>query len=220
MIRSPSSRAGQLLADRPDMDYLEADVRDPGAMLAHAERFFGAERPVAVGCVGGGYFLTDDQLRSLMQQLHAFCAPGCSLAISFPEVTDGSAPEAAERTMVEAARVAGIGFYYRPAARIAELVAPWRMTEVEPVEAWLDADVARRRSRSAAARRGDGCVRDSRLSASSCGVRSVRADCSGCTDVARSATLALTATTAATVASAGTCRAPVDQNRCHCGSFT
>ncbi len=45
------------------MGYLEADVRDAGAMLAHAERFFGAERPVAVGCIGVGYFLTDDQLR-------------------------------------------------------------------------------------------------------------------------------------------------------------
>jgi O-methyltransferase involved in polyketide biosynthesis len=123
------------------MGYLEADVRDAGAMLAQAERFFGAERPVAVGCIGVGYFLTDDQLRSLMQQLHTFCAPGCSMAISFPAVTDGSDPEETRKMLVEVARVAGIDFYYRTAERIAELAVPWRMIEVEPLEAWLDADV-------------------------------------------------------------------------------
>lgn len=131
----------QLLADTPDMGYLEADVRDAGAMLAQAESFFGAERPVAVGCIGVGYFLTDDQLRSLMQQLHAFCAPGCSMAISFPAATDRSDPEETGRVLVEVARVAGIDFYHRTAEQIAELAKPWRMIKAEPLEAWLGADV-------------------------------------------------------------------------------
>jgi O-methyltransferase involved in polyketide biosynthesis len=131
----------QLLAHTPDVSYLEADVRDAGQMLAQAERFFGAERPVAVGCIGVEYFLTDDQLWSLMQQLHAFCAPGSSMAISFPAGTDGLAPEDAKHALVEVARVAGIDFYYRTADQIAELAKPWRMTKAEPLEALLDVDL-------------------------------------------------------------------------------
>jgi len=131
-----------LLAHIPDMDYVEADVRDARGMLVQVERFFGAERPVAVGCIGVTYFLTDDQLRSLMQQLHAFCAPGSSIAMSFPIVTGSVDLEDAQRTFIEIGRVAGIDLYHRTAEQIAELVKPWRMTRTEPLEAWLDVDLS------------------------------------------------------------------------------
>jgi len=131
----------QLLASTPDMGYVEGDIRDAAKMLAQVESFFGTERPVAVGCIGVGYFLSDDQFRNLMQQLHGFCAPGTSMAISFPAVTGGSDPEETVRTLVEIARLAGINLYHRTAEQIGELVKPWHMITTGPLEAWLDVDV-------------------------------------------------------------------------------
>ena len=77
------AQARQSLAYSPDMAYVEVDVRDTEPLLAQAEAFFGDERVLAVGCIGIVYFLSDEEVRRLMQRLHAFCAPGSTLALSY-----------------------------------------------------------------------------------------------------------------------------------------
>ena len=42
----------QLLAYTPDMAYCQGDLRHPDVLVAEAASFFGAERVLAVGCIG------------------------------------------------------------------------------------------------------------------------------------------------------------------------
>jgi O-methyltransferase involved in polyketide biosynthesis len=123
----------QLLASSPGMAYVEADVREPDALLAQADAFFGGERVLAVGCIGVLYFLSDDVLRRLMGRLHAFCAPGSTMALSFPTLPEAAVTDEFRETIREMSTVARIDFFIRTPEQIAELVAPWRMT-AEPLE--------------------------------------------------------------------------------------
>jgi SAM-dependent methyltransferase len=128
----------QILAGVPGMDYVKADLRDPAALLAQAAPFFGDDRRLAVGCIGVAYFLSDDALAALMRQLHAFCAPGSVLALTFHEVPEGPEHEAILAALVESARLARIEFYVRTAEHVAELCAPWRTVATQRLGSWLD----------------------------------------------------------------------------------
>lgn len=120
----------QLLAYTPDMAYVEADLREASALLEAAATYFGAERLLAVGAVGMIYFLSDEHLRTLMRRLHAFCAPGSVMALSWPTVPDTPEVRAATQVLV---KQAGIDFYSRTAEQVAELIAPWRFLGAEEV---------------------------------------------------------------------------------------
>lgn len=124
-----------LLAYSSEMAYAHVDVRDPDALLAHAESYFGADRRLAVGCIGIVYFLSDDQLRTLMQRLHAFCAPGSVLALSFHEVPDVPELRAA---LLASAKLARIDFHVRTPEQIAALLGPWRGLTVQRLDGLLD----------------------------------------------------------------------------------
>ena len=129
----------QILAYTSDMAYTEADVRQPEVLLAQAETFFEGERTLAVGCIGVLYFLSDEQLRHLMKALHDFCAPGSSLALSFPAMDGGGVVTEEARVALEgAAKLARIEFFHRTPAEIAEVIKPWHMTTTVPLAGWLD----------------------------------------------------------------------------------
>lgn len=119
----------QVLAYTSDMAYAEADARDPDALLTQADEFFEGERSLAVGCIGVAYFLSDEHLHGLMKRLHAFCAPGSPLAISFPAMDDeGPLTEEVLEVFRTCSKVAKIDFFHRTAAEVAEIIKPWRMT--------------------------------------------------------------------------------------------
>jgi hypothetical protein len=70
--------------------YLQADLRDPGDVLAGAARTLDFSRPVAVMILGVlWHILDDDQARSITGRLMAAMAPGSYLAVAHPtlEVT-------------------------------------------------------------------------------------------------------------------------------------
>ena len=115
----------QLLAYTPDMAYVEVDIRNVDALLDHAASFFEEERVLAVGCIGIVYFLSDDEVRTLMRRLHAFCAPGSVMALSFHEIPPGPEGETIKETLLESAKHARINFYARTSEEMAALLAPW-----------------------------------------------------------------------------------------------
>lgn len=127
----------QVLAGSPDMAYAEVDVREPDRLTARAEAFFGDERVLAIGCIGVVYFFTDEQVRRLMTGLHAFCAPGSTLALSYGGTPGGVVEEDLAEILGELARVAGLRVYPRTPEHVAELIAPWRVTADEPFAHWL-----------------------------------------------------------------------------------
>jgi hypothetical protein len=121
----------QLLAYSPDMAFYEGDLRKPDLLVEQAAGFFGADRVLAVGCIGVVYFLNDDDLRRLMSALHAFCAPGSVMAVSFPSTPPS---EEARATIAAASEHARIAFYPRTPEHMAEMLKPWRMAPAELLE--------------------------------------------------------------------------------------
>lgn len=123
-----------LIKDKPTMRYAQADLREPEALVDIARSFFGDDRRIGVSLIGVSYFLADDELRRLAQAVHAFAAPGSVLAMSFflplPEGSLAADVFAMYKRMVTNA-------FPRLPEQVAELIAPWRITEQAALEDWL-----------------------------------------------------------------------------------
>lgn len=130
----------QILASAPGRTYAQADLRAPDTLLAEAGAFFGGERELAVGCIGVLYFLSDEEVRGLMQALHAFCAPGSTMALSFPAVSEGHITDALKEVIRELVQIARIDFFHRTPDEIVALVAPWRIDAAEQLDPPLPAE--------------------------------------------------------------------------------
>jgi hypothetical protein len=81
------THAQALLKSAPEgaCDYIDADMRDPGMILAAAAGTLDFTRPVAVMLVGVLQFAGDEaEARGIIGQLMAACAPGSFLTISNP----------------------------------------------------------------------------------------------------------------------------------------
>jgi O-methyltransferase involved in polyketide biosynthesis len=128
----------QILESTPNASYVQADLRAPEGIITEATAFFGAERKLAVGAIGILYFLSDAEIMSLMQKLHAFCAPGSVMAMSFLHVPES--PDAAPilAVMRDSQKLARIDIHARTPEQMAELIKPWRMTVHRNAEDWLD----------------------------------------------------------------------------------
>ncbi|AUX19735.1 uncharacterized protein SOCEGT47_001870 [Sorangium cellulosum] len=124
----------RLLSDRPNMRYVQADVRAPAPLLAAAAQFFGADRRIAVGCIGIVYMMNDEDARDLLQQMHAFCARGSVLALSFVALRD----PAAGGQLSDAATLARVNAYPRTLDEMTALLGPWRVQACRPLVEWLD----------------------------------------------------------------------------------
>ncbi|WP_437808588.1 SAM-dependent methyltransferase [Sorangium sp. So ce1078] len=123
----------QILADRPNMRYLQADLRDPSPLLAAAAQFFGADRRIALGCIGIIYMMDDERSRDLLRRMHAFCAPGSVLALSFIVPRGASAAQ----QLNGAAALAGVKVYPRTPEEMAALIKPWKVHDCRPLVDWL-----------------------------------------------------------------------------------
>lgn len=126
----------ELLKNEPHMRYVQADMREPGPLLAAAAQLFGDERRIAVGCIGIAYFLTDDQLRHLMKTLHDFCAPGSVMAVSYFTPPPGGG--IMEQMMGVYRQMVNTGLYMRKPDDMVELIQPWRVSEHASLDSWLD----------------------------------------------------------------------------------
>ena len=130
-------QAQQLLAYTPEMAFANIDLKDPVALIEQASAYFGVDRRLGVGCIGVIYFLSDDEVRSLMARLHAFCAKGSVMALSFHNVPAGPSFESTMQIIYEAVKHARIDLYLRTPEQIADLVLPWRIVSSQKIQSWL-----------------------------------------------------------------------------------
>jgi O-methyltransferase involved in polyketide biosynthesis len=89
-----------LLTSGPEgaTDYIEADFRDPDAVLAGAARTLDFTQPVAVMLLGVlGHFGDDDEVASLIGRVMAATAPGSYLIIAHGSSTSEGLVEAARQ---------------------------------------------------------------------------------------------------------------------------
>ncbi|WP_437574568.1 SAM-dependent methyltransferase [Sorangium sp. So ce887] len=124
----------EILADKPNMRYFQADLRDPSPLLAAAAQFFGADRRIALGCIGIMYMMDDESSRDLLRRMHALCAPGSVLAVSFLVPRGASAAH----HLNSAGALAGIKVYPRTPEEMAALIKPWNVHACRSLAAWLD----------------------------------------------------------------------------------
>ena len=126
----------EILQNAPNMHYVFADLREPSGLLVSADDFFSGNRELALGLIGISYFLSDEDLRKLVQLLHNFAAPGSVLAMSyFLRPRD----EEQIRDLINVyAKIVKIQLRFRTQAEITELLSPWRIVDHQKVAELLD----------------------------------------------------------------------------------
>ena len=101
--------ARALLKSTPEgkCGYIQADARDPAAILAEAAKTLDFSQPVAVMLIAVLHMIGDDaQASSIVRQLMAACAPGSFLTISHPASDiDAEAADLARRFNESAGQV-------------------------------------------------------------------------------------------------------------------
>ncbi|QXJ25626.1 SAM-dependent methyltransferase [Actinomadura graeca] len=132
------AHARALLTSTPEgaTDFLEADVRDPGAILARAGRTLDLDRPVALMLMGIlGLIGDDDQARAVVARLLEALPPGSHLALY-----DGTDTDPAYTAAISAhnARPGVVPYTPRGQERIAAFFAGTDLVEpgVVPVTRW------------------------------------------------------------------------------------
>jgi hypothetical protein len=127
----------QLLEGVPNVIYAQADAREPQQLLDAASAFFGAERQIAVGCIGMSYLLDDATLAALAQRLHEWCAPGSVMGLTFLQIKDSSEGRELYQELLRRLEKLGAMVYSRTPEQLAALMAPWRMGEPRELASWL-----------------------------------------------------------------------------------
>ncbi|SEM65620.1 S-adenosyl methyltransferase [Stigmatella aurantiaca] len=125
--------ARTLIGDNPAVAYLEADVRQPEALLRAAEQHFHGARKVAIGFIGVAYFVDDASLARVMRTLHDWAAPGSVMALS--QTVSGEMTETGRQQM-ESFKRGGVELLPRSEAALRRLVEPWEIREFAPLERW------------------------------------------------------------------------------------
>jgi hypothetical protein len=130
--------AHQVIGDNPRTIYHLGDIRDIQSLLAAADAHFRGDRRAAVGLIGITYMVDTPALKQLVQELHAWAAPGSVLAVTF--MSNNATPK--ELTELMKTMVAmGITLYPRPPEELVEILAPWRLKEMRSLVDWLDVEI-------------------------------------------------------------------------------
>lgn len=114
--------ARQIIGERPNIRYLQTDLRKIDTILEEAEALFGSERRIGISLVGVAYFIDDDSLRHVFQRLYDWAAPGSLLALT-TFVADENNAGYREMSKVYAEQM--ISVYPRSAEELVRLAGPW-----------------------------------------------------------------------------------------------
>jgi O-methyltransferase involved in polyketide biosynthesis len=129
--------ARALLTSRPEgtCAYVDADVRDPGAILDAAAATLDFTRPVALMMLGVlGHVGDDDQARQIVRELAGALAPGSCLTLS-----DGAnTSRAREQAHQQYAQTGAVPYRLRSPEQIAALFGGLELLDpgVVPVSQW------------------------------------------------------------------------------------
>lgn len=126
--------ARDVIGDDPRISYIEQDVGDISAILAHADAHFGGTRHVAIGCIGIGYFFDDETLARMLRNLHDWAAPGSVMAMTFVASTMS---EEQLDNLASPFQKLNIKGYMRNPEQIAALATPWRVRDSRPLHEWI-----------------------------------------------------------------------------------
>ena len=129
--------AQEIIGDRPNIRYVQSDLRQIDTILAAAEAF-GLDRTVAIFIVGVAYFIEDDALRQVFQRLYDWSDPGSRIAITSFDVAQ--TPE--WRTAVtNYEQSTNQKVYPRSVEQLLALAMPWKPDDIglQPYEVYTEA---------------------------------------------------------------------------------
>lgn len=121
--------AREVLADTPNVIYLQGDAADPRAILDTPEvhALLGDERHVGIIYHSLAHILSDEQVRASAQALYDWAAPGSYLSVSGLSEHWTTSQELSATAKVYMR--ANVNAYFRSPAQYIEVFTPWRLTE-------------------------------------------------------------------------------------------
>lgn len=132
----------RLVADQPNIRYIQSPIENIDRILGAAEPLFGAERRVGTFMVGVLYFIDDNALHQVFQRLYDWSAPGSQLAIS-AFLIDPTEP--VWQGFLAMYKSTGAQVYFRSVEEVIKLVGPWQLPEtgLRPFHEYLEDDIGR-----------------------------------------------------------------------------
>ncbi len=127
----------ELLAGAPNMRYRLADIGQPQTVITEAEDFFGADRVLAISCIGIAYLVPDAVLSAVLRALHAWSAPGSILALTFGTYVEQGDHAQAQAAIDAFRKHASVSMHIRSNEELIELAGPWRPTTIRSLPEWL-----------------------------------------------------------------------------------
>lgn len=125
--------AQEILADNPNVMYLQSNLTDIDTIIASAETFFAGQQQVGVLIVGITYFIADHDLQRVFDRLYDWCASGSQIAMTW--AVGGNLDQRSQAIMDMYAKM-GQPIHLRSLAEIEKFFAKWRI--VEPGMTLLD----------------------------------------------------------------------------------
>ena len=132
--------AREIIGDNENVFYLEADIRDPEAILDSTvvQELFGDEHKVAIGFNAVTCFLTGEEIQYIMNTLYEWAAPGSKMFATF----ETKLPQAMTPKMqqfVDMFDQMGSPYHFLTLEECQEVVKPWQPDErgFRPLAEWL-----------------------------------------------------------------------------------
>lgn len=121
-------QAQQLVGGRPNVLYLNHDVRDARSLLESqpVQAFLGGERRVALGLNGITVFLSPGEMRKLFHDLYDWAAPGSKLYITY-ETKDPALMTPRMEQMIDMFRQVGSPFWMYSLEESIAMSQPWQL---------------------------------------------------------------------------------------------
>jgi hypothetical protein len=116
----------QMLATAPNVRYTQYDVTEIDTILAEADEHFGGRRKVGILAVGILYFLDDTTVRSILQNLYNWAAPGSILVVNGWRDVPGD-PGVAK--VYELYKRQGITLHGRTIDEMNDLIGDWQLLD-------------------------------------------------------------------------------------------
>jgi O-methyltransferase involved in polyketide biosynthesis len=131
----------QIIADNPNVRYLQADIRDVASILESAEvhELLSRDRRLAVGFNAVTCFLTEDEISDTFRALYDWAAPGSKLFATFESKDEHSMTPAFEQLLAMFEQM-GSPYHFLTLPRSKRLIEPWH-TDARgflPLDEWLD----------------------------------------------------------------------------------
>ena len=129
----------EIIGDKPNVRYIQANITDTETILQAAETHFGDQHRIAICFIGSTYFIDKPTLRSIMDQLFAWCPPGSQMALSF---LAGDVQKFADSQFAANYARMKASIYPLEVNEIAEVLGPWQTTEpgLLPLAEWNEVE--------------------------------------------------------------------------------